>query len=304
MLKKIKNKFISRFPYFFAMSYQKEKFFNVLGYYPSVKKPLTINEIIFNLKMSSPYSYSKYTDKILVRDYVSTIINRYNFTNLFIPEILVQSENVKGLTEKLPNCDCFIKANHGSGMCFLYQFNGNSRGLLNARLEEIGIWLKTDYSKHTHERCYKKIKRQLFCEEVLTCKDGSLPDDIKVHCYYGKPAVIQIIRRSSGVLERQTYDEQWRPQEWFQNEVLNINSNLIPKNEVLDYSAALSQKFPYVRVDFYLVDKKLYFSELTFYPMSATLPLKSYSIDLLLGEKYKEYCKDSKFNNEYCFYNT
>ncbi len=296
MLKRIKFKLIYWLRFFLTTSYQKEKFFYAMQYYPSTKKPLTINEMIFKLKMNSPFSYYRYADKVLVRDHVMYIINTYGLKNLFLPTLLAKSKTPEGLNENLPNQDCFIKANHGSGMCFLYEVNKNFGQLSNFKLGELKKWLKIDYSIDTHEHCYKKIDRVLFCEKPLICNDGSYPDDIKVHCYCGRPAVIQIIRRTSGELERKTFDEYWNEQEWFQNEVLDIDLKYIPKKDIIDYSEILSQNFPYVRVDFYLVDGKLYFSELTFYPMSATLPLKSYEVDLMLGKKYTQYCQDSKKN--------
>ncbi|UZK03148.1 ATP-grasp fold amidoligase family protein [Venatoribacter cucullus] len=269
--------------------YLKVRFYRSSGYWPNINDPRNINEIILKFKVESPEEYHVYADKILVRDFIEKKIYENKLTRLRLPEILLESTSAEDFAKKFNGEESFIKANHGSGMC-LY-FDGETRKSLTAKqISLMKSWLNTDYYKFSGEACYKNINRKIFAEKPLRCKDGSLPDDIKVHCYCGKPAVIQILRRTTGVLERKTYDENWVEKPWFKNEVLVPDLSLIPKEEVLLYSEALSIGFDYVRVDFYLVDDLLYFSELTFYPASASLPLATKQVDEELGAKYRKLC--------------
>lgn len=282
----IKKIFISVAPVFF----QKLRFFKRTQYWPSLSNPKTINEQIFKLKINSSLKDFRYVDKLLVRESVQDIIDDNAFNNLFLPEILHVNKQTEEFFKNLPLQKAFLKANHGSGMCKYYE---PLEGLCTDDKKAISDWLQLDYAFFSGERCYSKIDRKLFAEKPLNCADGSLPDDIKVHCFCGKPAVIQVLRRTTGVLERKTFDANWIPQNWFKNEVLETDLNAVPTEDVLAYASKLSEPFSYVRVDFYLVDGKLYFSELTLYPASATLPLTSKRIDKELGEKYVQYCDSS-----------
>ena len=263
--------------------FQKIRFYRTTKYWPSLKNPTTINENIFVLKVKSSKADYKYVDKLLAQNFIRSQIEENNFCNLFLPEILVESADAEHFISKLPNCKCFIKANHGSGMCMLYK---PENGLDEIGSNKLKDWLEFDYAFFSGEECYSNIERKLFAERLLTCKDGSLPDDIKVHCCNGKPLIIQVLRRASGELERQTFDSNWNSKNWFQNETLQTDLSSVPRNDVTDYAAKLAESFVYVRVDFYLVDSKLYFSELTLFPASASLPLLNKEIDLMLGRKF------------------
>ena len=68
------------------------------------------------------------------------------------------------------------------------------------QVSQFSKWLETDFAAISLERCYENIPRKIIIEEAIKCKDESLPLDVKVHCAEGKPFMIQIIRRTSGVL--------------------------------------------------------------------------------------------------------
>lgn len=268
--------------------YQKIRFWQVTRYWPSLKNPSTINEIIFSLKMRSSPGYYRYTDKLAVRELISRKIEEHDMQLLRLPELLCESGTVEGFLKKFAREPAFIKANHGSGMCIYY--DGRRGQFSRAELATMHEWLSTDYARLSGERCYEQVQRRVFAEKPLRCRDGSLPDDVKVHCYCGKPSVIQVIRRTSGILERRTFDDTWETKEWFENEVLAVDLGVFPRKEILEYARILAAPFEYVRVDFYLVDGVLYFSELTFFPASARLPLRSHAVDRSLGKLFRDCC--------------
>lgn len=275
--------------------FQKYIFWKTLRYWPNIENPTTINEILLELKLRSCEGFGRYVDKIKVRDFVNIAIFEYNLVKLRIPKIYSLSETVDDFIDEFEARECFIKANHGSGMCLF--FNASRSELDYSEIKVLRKWIKTNYFKFTGEKCYTNISRKIFAEETLRTKSGSFPDDIKVHCYNGKPAVIQFLRRTSGELQRKTFDEKWVEKNWFQNEVLEIELNEVPRSEIIEYSKVLATGFEYVRVDFYLVDDLLYFSELTFFPASATLPLVSRAVDQELGEKYEKFKKSPLVKN-------
>lgn len=52
---------------------------------------------------------------------------------------------------------------------------------------------------------------------------------------------------------------------------------------MIDISKILSKNIPFLHVDLYEVDGKIYFSELTFSPCSGFMPFKEKQDDLIIG---------------------
>lgn len=274
---------------FFPTLYHKIRFYKRRHYWPDIDNPKTINEFILQLKLRSSPETAHLVDKLRVRDYIKNIVDETGI-DLRFSEISTIFDSVEQINLAELSEDWFIKANHGSGMAILFSpANQNDPQQI---LQTIGKWYQTNYALISGERCYEGIKPKVFLETPLRCKDGSLPDDIKIHCYFGVPKVVQVLRRTGDELERKTFDEHWQEQNWFENETLAVNLNHIPQQDSLLVAEKLAAGFEYVRVDFYNVDGVLYFSELTFFPASSALPLLSKQVDELLGGIYRK-IKDS-----------
>ena len=260
--------------------YQKLRFMKSVGYWPNIRRPTTINEILLEKKIQFSSENAFYTDKYRVRDY----IQKLDDIDVKITTILDVFRTPDKVTLNHISEPCFIKSNHGSG--HNYFFNPDRDEAIEVE-NNVKKWFNDDmFYLLTGEFDYKDIKKLVFIEAPLYCKNGSLPDDVKVHCYHGIPSVIQVIRRSKGYLERKTYDREWNEKNYFQDEVLDIDVSQLPQESIIRNSISLSRKFDYVRVDFYNVDGVLYFGELTFYPASAMLPLTSKEVDEELGSLY------------------
>jgi len=265
---------------FIPKTYAKMRFFKKRMYWPNVSSPKNLNEIVLREIFLSCSSQGLYADKHLVREYISSIKKKHNFVDLKFTKIIKSTTDPKSITGEKFDTDVFVKASHGSGMCLFIPLG---REIDHFHLGQFSKWLETDFAAISLERCYEKIPREIIVEEALKCQDESLPVDVKVHCAGGKPFMIQIIRRTSGVLERQTFDASWNIQNWFVNPCLNISISPTMKNKVLRYSKGLATDLRYVRVDFYLVDDYLFFSELTLFPAAAAMPLVNKNIDTKLG---------------------
>lgn len=108
-------------------------------------------------------------------------------------------------------------------------------------------------------------------------------------CFNGEPKVTLVCseRFSDGGLREDFFDEQWnhipikRPG--------HPNSNtVIPKpvnfEQMKSLAYRLSQNIPFLHVDFYEIDMKLYFGELTFYPASGFEEFEPDEWDYKFGE--------------------
>lgn len=114
-------------------------------------------------------------------------------------------------------------------------------------------------------------------------------DDFKIFCYNGKPEYLVVdVDRFIGH-KRNIYKADWT--------LLDASSDCpkanreIPKpknfEEMLKVASKLSEDFPFVRVDLYNVDGKIYFGELTFYPWSGYVQFTPDDIDFMLGEDFQ-----------------
>lgn len=100
--------------------------------------------------------------------------------------------------------------------------------------------------------------------------------DYKFYCFGGKPAYCQVISDRNTNETIDFFDMDWQHQEFtglalpskpFSNRPVPVP---VPVSfEKMKVAAAkLSVSIPFVRVDFYDVNGKMYFGELTFYPAS------------------------------------
>lgn len=111
-------------------------------------------------------------------------------------------------------------------------------------------------------------------EELLDCtkqpiKSSSLVD-YKVWCFNGCPyCVFVLLNRTKKNVEIALYDTDWNPM----NEKLKYSSHYRPASQnlprpkslhrMLQYSSILASDLPQSRIDFYEVDGKPYFGEIT-----------------------------------------
>lgn len=55
-------------------------------------------------------------------------------------------------------------------------------------------------------------------------------------------------------------------------------------NKMLELSKKLSKRYPFMRTDFYCIEDKIYFGEITLYPASASLPFIPHMFDDVFGK--------------------
>lgn len=141
--------------------------------------------------------------------------------------------------------------------------------------KEIDKWLHTDYSKLQGEPHYRDIPPCIIAEQLLDVKKQPVEStsliDYKVWAFDGKPAYIWCcMDRTSDSVEVITYDTNWNAHPEYSENLFgfHLTDKRLPRPVTLDKmlhaAAVLSKGFPQLRVDFYEVDGKLYFGEMTF----------------------------------------
>ena len=229
--------------------------------------PQNLSEKINWMKFNSDTSkWTELADKYKVRDYVES----KGLSDILVP--------LYGVWEKAEDIDFDIlpdsfvlKTNHACGTVLLVEDKSKIneseiRGLLNR-------WLDITIGIETAEPHYLAIKPLIIAEEYLKASAGTSIVDYKLFTVSGKTELVMVCSdRKIGVgASISLYDSNWNfcPERLGSchsgDGVLPIDK---PKSfdKMKEYAEILCKDFPFVRMDFYNIDGKIYFGEMTFTP--------------------------------------
>ena len=256
-------------------------YLSVFKKFPNLKNPDTFSEKIQWIKLYGGIDkYSKYVDKYEAREFISKTMGNKHLIRLY-----GVWDNFNEIDfNKLPN-QFVLKATHGSA----YNFICKDKSLLdiNNLRKTVTNWLREDFYSKTREIQYKNCRPRIICEKYMADKHGDLPE-FKVFCFNGKPHMIEVISNMFSPQKGDDYmDLKWNKLKISSKE--SPNSNIVvpkPNNleSILDIASKLSKNFPFVRVDLYSVNNKIYFGELTFTPASGLTSFNPPEVDHQLGE--------------------
>jgi hypothetical protein len=205
--------------------------------------------------------------RVGVRDYVKEC----GFEDNLIPSLGVYDSFDEIPFEKLPN-QFVMKCSHASGFNQIVK----DKSALNKEEAKAKFdkWLKTDYGKKTMERHYSLIKPQILIEQYIGSED-SLPVEYKIHVFNGTARNLYVVTGRGKDIRYTQYYIDWTPFDGSQfNGWLKSDTPLEkPKNyeAMVRMAEKLAAPFPFVRVDLYDINGKIYFGEMTFTPAKGTL---------------------------------
>lgn len=136
--------------------------------------------------------------------------------------------------------------------------------------QKLYVWLAEDSRRPYNEVHYSNIKPCVFAEEYLPTM-SLYQTDYKFQCINGEPYCILICadRDANGHATLYSYNLQWERVALLNGEEKTMQREF-PKpvnlDRMIECARILAKPFPYVRVDFYEVEGKLYIGELTFTP--------------------------------------
>ena len=232
-----------------------------------LRSPVTFNEKLQWLKLHDRRAeYTVMVDKARVREYVSEKIG----DQYLIPLLGVWDTPEQIDFDALPQ-RFVMKCNHNSGlgMCICTDKERLDLGKVRA---ELARGLAQDYYLTGREWPYKDVPRRIVAEQFLKSDPGGLTD-YKIHCFNGIPRFILVCRDrfAEGGLTEDFFTPEWERMEVKRPQIPN-GAAPTPRPEKLDEMLLLAEKLskgiPFLRVDLYYVEGKIYFSELTFYPAS------------------------------------
>lgn len=264
--------------------YLKGRYRLIFGKKLNLDNPKGFNEKINWLKIYNRNPlYPKIVDKVTAKDYVRPIIGEEKV----IPTYGVWERFVDIDFDNLPSQFVLKSTNGGggSGVVICHDKSNFDKEKARIRLERS---MKVNW-KYEREWVYRDIKPRIIAEQYMFNDDGQDLVDWKIFCFDGEPKVLFY------ATDRYTPGEPLKF-DWYDMDLnhLPIHSKGIPNankeipmfpewEEMKETARKLSQGFPHVRVDLYLINHKVYFGELTFFHDGGVVALEPEEWEYTLG---------------------
>lgn len=263
--------------------YIKLKYYSVMGYFPNLKNPVTFNEKIQWLKLHDHNPlYTLLADKYLVKQYISDKLGE----EYVIPLLGVWKHATDIDFDVLPE-QFVLKCNHDSGRVYICRDKSHfDKERVIAELEKM---LGIDCYLSDREWSYKNIPRFVIAEKYMEDKSSRSLKDYKFYCFNGEPRFLYVSEGfetpSSAKICYITLDWKMAP---FQR-TDHARFDYLPDppanfDKMVDFARLLSESIPFVRVDFYEINKQIYFGEMTFYPVGGHAQFDPPEWDETIGE--------------------
>ena len=245
-----------------------EQFYLHCGQKLNLENPTTFCEKIQWLKIHDrDPKYNLLVDKHEVKSYVANLIGA---------EYVIDSYGVWNNFDEidfdaLPN-QFVLKCTHDSGGIVIVKDKATFDVKKARRVLE--KHLKRNLYRYAREWVYKDVKPRILAEKFMAEVSGDDLTDYKFYCFNGEPKFCQVIanRRTDESID--FFDMDWTHQEFIGlvglSTTLHNSATPIPspKNFALmkKLAGVLAEGSLFRRIDFYEIDGKVYFGEITFYP--------------------------------------
>lgn len=248
-------------------SYLKLRFKTEMGYPLDLKSPKTFNEKLQWLKLydRNP-EYTKLVDKYGVRKYIADKIG-----DEYLIPLLGVWDNFDDIDfDKLPE-QFVLKCTHDSGGIVICTDKLKFDKALARK--KINKSLKRNFFYLTREWPYKNVKPKILAECYMEDKICGELIDYKFFCFKGNvPTVMVCIGRKYGDTKFYFFDSIWNLMRINKRGIQEKPDFSLPKphniEKMFELAKVLSSDFPFVRIDLYNCNRKIYFGEITFFPDS------------------------------------
>ena len=246
----------------------------------NLKNPVTFNENVLARKVfcEEEFAYSVYTDKFEVRNYVEAKIG-----NDYLVPVSGVWESVDAIDPETLDNSFVLKSTHGSGWNVVVRDKSAFNKDKDCKILEKS--LRCNYYHKSREKNYRDITPRIICEKYVDTKNEKGLVDFKSYCFYGKTEFFEVTYTKNGEMYQTLFYTDFTPVGMLngrkQAEIdENVREN---KEKIISLAEVLAADFDFVRVDFYLADSKIYFSELTFHSGGGIRPFRPAEVDVKLG---------------------
>ena len=272
--------FLSRFTS--DKRYIKLQYEAYMGKKLNLKNPQTFNEKLQWLKLyNRKPEYTQMVDKYAVKNYVANKIGE---------EHIISTLGVYDSTEeidfnKLPN-QFVLKCTHDSGSTIICK--DKSKFDIDSALKILKKRQKRNMYLHGREWPYKNVRPRILVEEYMVDESGYELKDYKFFCFDGRVKALFVAKDRQKVGEETKFD--FFDENFNHLPFTNGHPNSEPPyfkpdgfEEMKTLAEKLSKDIPHVRVDFYNINGKIYFGELTFFHWSGLVPFEPEEWDYIFG---------------------
>ena len=262
------------------------RYFAAMGKRMNWDNPQTYNEKLQWLKLYDHKPiYSTMVDKYEAKKYVANIIG----DKYIIPTLAVYDKVEDIDFDALPN-KFVLKCTHDSGGLVICR--DKSKLDKKAALKKLKKRMNGNYYYWKREWPYKNIKPRIIAEQYM--EDDQFHDlrDYKFFCFDGEMKVLFIATERHLKNEETKFD--FFDADYVHLNIRNGHPNASqppakPKTfeEMKKLAGILSKNIPQLRVDFYEVNGKAYFGELTFFHWSGLVPFVPEEWDSIFGRWLK-----------------
>lgn len=245
--------------------------------------PVTFNEKLNWIKLydRNP-QYTIMADKYAAKEFVE---NRLGTDKYIVPCLGVYNSFDEIDFAKLPQQFVIKTTFDSSGVIVCRDKNQLD---IAAAKEKIEKSMKRNYFLPSREWPYKDIPHRILVDTFLDNHTDHELTDYKFWCFNGEPKVVYVTNKGKNICEN-FYDMEFNPldidhgfprhqPEWDKPEDFE---------EMRELAAKISNGIPFVRVDFFYVEGKIYFGECTFFDWGGLRPFKSENWEKKLGDWIK-----------------
>jgi hypothetical protein len=252
----------------------------------NLENPVEFNEKIQWYKVFyHPKILNKLVDKFAVRAYVEEKIGEK-----YLNEIYGVYERPEEVAFKDLPSQFVVKATHTSSHNLIV--TDKKKVDTNAANKLFKKWLgKNQYYRTGQEWAYKDVKPRLIAEKYLKEDERSSLIDYKFYCFDGVAKFLEVHLDRTDNHKRGFFDLEFKPLPFRYVSIEKSITDEIEEPSNLDemkrLSEILADKFPYVRVDFYSINGKAIFGEMTFYPSDGRKDFTPDKYNKIIGEYMK-----------------
>lgn len=278
---------ISFLPYKYKLILKYLKNFKKL---PDLRKPKSFNEkVLHRIVYDKKSIYPLLADKYQVRNYIEKSIGHE-----YLVPIIAIYDKADELSKLHIWKNTVVKPNHGAGMVKIFDEEPSIQEKKNF-IQEAKNWLEFDFGHYTGEWHYSLIQPKLIVEDKISALDESLRD-YKFHRFIQPDGsfkqILQIIaERSSTGFETSFFDLNNLDYIIHSPFGYEIKLTNFEKEKILKISklnAKICPDINYVRLDWYITSKNIYFGEITLTPGSGLSPNFGGDFGVKLGKLWMD----------------
>ena len=290
--KKVKNVLIQKYLYKLNLSDEKHikiEYKNIFGKDLNLENPQTFNEKLQWLKLNDRKDiYTTMVDKYESKKYVADLIGE----EYIIPTLGIYDKFEDINFKDLPN-QFVIKCTHDSGGLSICR-DKRTFNIKEAK-KKIEKSLKINFYRYHREWPYKNVKPRIIVEKYMEDtynKEEVGLIDYKFYCFNGEPEYLYVSQGLENHLTARItfFDKNFNKAKFRRNDYRAYDGDIkkpINFEKMKELARVLSKNMTFLRVDFYDLWGKIYFSELTFSPCGGLMIFEPNEYDKKLGDLIK-----------------